>query len=272
MKYLTILLLLLATCSSSDMNGYPDQDVFIFEENFEDVEVGSVTTDTLLTLFPDSSKITGIPSSRVKIENLNEDHGNVLSITYLKGEYSQTDKGKVQFYYSLGDTYQHLYISYNIFFSDGFDFVKGGKLPGLSGGQNNSGGSKPTGFDGWSGRLMWRENGLLVNYMYHFYQPWFTGEDFEWKKIETGVWYNLTYRIEMNTTWSRDGELQAWIDGEEIFNLSNFQFRNTYDFGIDTLFFSTFYGGSNSSWAPGSDGNIKMDDFYISTARPIWLD
>jgi hypothetical protein len=50
-------------------------------------------------------------------------------------------------------------LSYYVRFSENFDFVKGGKLPGLFGGVGNSGGEIPDGTDGFSTRFMWRRNG-----------------------------------------------------------------------------------------------------------------
>ena len=51
---------------------------------------------------------------------------------------------------------------YELFFSENFQFVKGGKLPGLLGGPEPgacSGGGKPQGDDCFSSRLMWRTDG-----------------------------------------------------------------------------------------------------------------
>ena len=47
------------------------------------------------------------------------------------------------------------------------DFVKGGKLPGLFGGEGNTGGGIPTGMDGFSARMMWRGSGRVVQYVYY---------------------------------------------------------------------------------------------------------
>lgn len=57
-------------------------------------------------------------------------------------------------------------LEYSVFFPLGFDFVKGGKLPGLYGGKEGcSGGDAAT--DCWSSRMMWRRGGkgeiYLVN-------------------------------------------------------------------------------------------------------------
>jgi len=47
---------------------------------------------------------------------------------------------------------------YDIMFGDNFDFVRGGKLPGLGGGLSHGSGGTPEEYqDGFSARLMWRE-------------------------------------------------------------------------------------------------------------------
>lgn len=51
-------------------------------------------------------------------------------------------------------------LEYRLRFDEGFDFVKGGKLPGLCGGPDTiTGGDACDGTRGWSVRLMWRRNG-----------------------------------------------------------------------------------------------------------------
>jgi hypothetical protein len=53
-------------------------------------------------------------------------------------------------------------ISYEVAFDSGFDWVKGGKLPGLRGGpdpNNCSGGNQANGTNCFSSRLMWRTDG-----------------------------------------------------------------------------------------------------------------
>jgi len=91
--------------------------------------------------------------------------GPVLQVTYPEGSFSH-DTGGAQFY-SLwnttdGSSFNSMMVSYELAFGEGFDWVKGGKLPGLRGGLNStgcSGGNKATGLDCFSARLMWRKNG-----------------------------------------------------------------------------------------------------------------
>lgn len=52
-------------------------------------------------------------------------------------------------------------VSYELAFDADFDWVKGGKLPGIRGGpslEGCSGGKEPTGTDCFSTRLMWRRD------------------------------------------------------------------------------------------------------------------
>src|ERR1019366_926325 len=95
--------------------------------------------------------------------------GHSLRVKYPKGTFSSG--GGLQ---SLTDfskfplkPQESLYLRYYVRFDPGIDFVKGGKLPGLAGGNGNTGGHKPNGSDGWSARVMWRADGKIVQYVYH---------------------------------------------------------------------------------------------------------
>jgi hypothetical protein len=90
----------------------------------------------------------------------------VLQVTYDAGSYSH-DTGGAQLYSkwnsSNGAPFQSMMVSYDVAFDQGFNWVKGGKLPGLRGGPDNdgcSGGNEPNGSDCFSTRFMWRENGV----------------------------------------------------------------------------------------------------------------
>jgi len=89
--------------------------------------------------------------------------GPVLQVTYVKGGDGSTGSG-TQFYStwnSTGGAFRTVLLTYEVAFSSGFEWVKGGKLPGLRGGQDpNScdGGSKSDGTC-FSTRIMWRKSG-----------------------------------------------------------------------------------------------------------------
>jgi hypothetical protein len=60
--------------------------------------------------------------------------------------------------------------------------------------------------------------------------------------------------------------LQAWFDGQPALDEQAFLFRLAgATYGIDTLYFSTFFGGGDQSWAPASAQIADFDDFIVST-------
>jgi hypothetical protein len=90
----------------------------------------------------------------------------VLRVTYPEGSYSH-DTGGAQLYTlwntTDGSTFNTMMVTYEVAFDAGFDWVKGGKLPGLRGGYLSngcSGGNKSDGTECFSSRIMWRASGL----------------------------------------------------------------------------------------------------------------
>ena len=100
----------------------------------------------------------------------------VLQVQYAAGSFEDTSVGGVQFYAlwnSSGSAFQSMLVSYEVAFDAGFDWVKGGKLPGLRGGpdpDNCSGGKQANGTNCFSSRVMWRTNGAgegeLVSFLW----------------------------------------------------------------------------------------------------------
>lgn len=91
--------------------------------------------------------------------------GPVLQVTYPKGSYSHGTGGTQM--YSLwnttdGSQWNSMIVSYEVAFDSGYDWVKGGKLPGMRGGPDVdgcSGGNASNGQNCFSSRVMWRTNG-----------------------------------------------------------------------------------------------------------------
>jgi hypothetical protein len=168
--------------------------------------------------------------------------------------------------------FDDLYCSYYVRFEPDFGFVKGGKLPGLAGGAGNTGGRKPNGTDGWSARMMWLARGEVVQYVYHVDQPGDYGQNFHWDRggqrfFRPGAWHRVEHRIAINTPGERDGIVQGWFDGALALDRRNVRFRDVNAFAIDLFAFSTFFGGSDETWAPVKDEHVSFDDFVVATAR-----
>lgn len=167
-----------------------------------------------------------------------------------------------------------VYMSYWMRFSDDFDWGgsnEGGKLPGFGSGENCSGGSSCDGTNGFSSRLMWRSGGKAVLYFYHMDKPATYGEDIDLLNpdqsnivFEKGKWYQVAQRVKINTGNNYNGEVDVWINGEKALSLTGYRLVNNGD-KVDNLYFSTFHGGSGSTWAPSNDCHIWYDDIIVST-------
>lgn len=168
------------------------------------------------------------------------------------------------------------YLSYWVKFSNDFDFDgskhSGGKLPGLAGaGGYCSGGQTCNGNNGFSARYMWGKEGRAKLYLYHMDKPTQWGENFWFKDgegediyFQRGQWHNLIQRVKINDGYKSNGEIDIWMDGEQVISLQGIRFV-TNNQGIDALMFSTFHGGNSSDWLPDYEVYSYFDDFVIST-------
>lgn len=202
--------------------------------------------------------------------------GNVLRVTYPAGSASptvtrndQAPSGGTQFYADMGMAPQtSARLSYYVRFSENFDFVKGGKLPGLFGGTGNNGGDIPNGTDGFSTRYMWRRGGQGEIYAY---LP--TSEDHgtsidrgAWN-FRPGVWHHIEQQVTLNQPGRSDGQVRVWFDGVAVAHEGGLNFRSTDSLRLNGLFFSTFFGGGDPSWATPRNVHADFAQFSISPVR-----
>ncbi len=163
-------------------------------------------------------------------------------------------------------------LRYTVRFSKGFDWVKGGKLPGLCGGPANVSGGRPAdGTNGFSSRLMWRKEGRGEAYLYHKNQPERYGDQVPFPKDfrfpeETDL--HVRMRVTMNDPGKGNGVLRVWIrpgEGEEceLIHRTDLEWRSVAHFGIDSLYFETFHGGSDETWAPAKPSHAEFADFVV---------
>lgn len=178
--------------------------------------------------------------------------------------------GGGQFYADLSlPPREALRLSYYIRFSDNFDFVKGGKLPGLFGGTVTSGGNIPDGTNGFSTRFMWRREGAGEVYAYlpssKDYGTSF-GKD-NWR-FQPGVWHHIEQQVTLNQPQSSNGSIQVWLDGRQVLNQNDLLFRTSDRLQIEGIFFSTFFGGNDISWATPQDVYADFAGFSVSSISP----
>jgi hypothetical protein len=186
--------------------------------------------------------------------------------------------GGGQFYGTAeGGSVDHLFLRYYVRFPTGFDFVKGGKLPGLYGGTEVSGGRIPDGTNGLSTRFMWRTGGQGEVYAYMPVRPGEIVSD-EAKRygislgrgswmFEPGRWQCIEQELVLNTPGKADGQVRVWLDGRKVYETDALLFRSVPTLQIEGIFFSTFFGGGDVSWAPSRDLFADFSAFVTSAAR-----
>ncbi len=197
--------------------------------------------------------------------------GTMLRVAYPAGSASKRadgEDGGMQAYLQMSDgPKDELYLQYLVRFQPDFDFVKGGKLPGLYGGTVTGGQTIPDGTDGFSTRYMWRSGGDGEVYAYlptsvdHGTSLgrgcWF---------FPTNQWVAIEQRVKLNTPGASDGEVTVWQNGRQMLHQRGLTYRTTEQLKIDGLFFSTFFGGGDGSWATPVDQYADFAGFAISDA------
>ena len=236
--------------------------------SFKDKLIGPYTEEQINADWNSPKRIMGAPDGRTEIvvDPLDSSR-NVLEVKYPKGRVGQeVDGGGAQWRLRFDKGYYKATAEYEVMFPVGFDFVKGGKLPGLCGGTSPAGGKKSDGTDGFSAQIMWRESGELFQYMYWMERDaekkW--GDNFSCnKKIVPGKWHRLRTEIMMNTLGERDGKVTSWLDGELALEINGAFRALGATFEIDSFNFTTFFGGNTPDWAPSKDEVVYFGDFKI---------
>ncbi len=159
-------------------------------------------------------------------------------------------------------------MSYTLRFSKDFDFVKGGKLPGLCGGPDNVSGGRPAnGTNGFSARLMWRKDGRGEAYVYHKNQKGDYGDSFAFPadfRFPTDAPIKVRIAVTMNSIGGRTGSLRVWVDERLVVECPNMEWRTVDSFGVDGIYFETFHGGGDASWAPTRSCWVEFAEMRVS--------
>lgn len=166
-------------------------------------------------------------------------------------------------------------LRYTLRFSEGFEFVKGGKLPGLCGGPENVSGGRPAdGHNGFSARLMWRRDGRGEAYVYHMDQPERYGHSFPFPdefRFPTGQAVRVRLAVSMNDPGQGNGVLRVWMTLPEsaerlVVERKDLRWRAVDTLGVDSLYFETFHGGNDASWAPKKPCWAEFSDIAVFPA------
>ncbi|KAI8591898.1 hypothetical protein BDZ88DRAFT_410048 [Geranomyces variabilis] len=208
----------------------------------------------------------------------------VMRVLYPASSYNPSGRpiGGTGFYAQPADISAATTVSleYLIYFPKGFNFVKGGKLPGLYGGRESCSGGDPA-TDCFSTRYMFRKNGAGEIYLYvdataqvpdfcsippltvcnGAYGNSIGRGSFTWA---TGKWQSVLQRITLNTPGKNDGRVQVFYNGQSVVDFDQVSWRGEDSVGFIGVEFETFFGGADSSWATPTDQSVYFKGISLS--------
>jgi hypothetical protein len=154
---------------------------------------------------------------------------------------------------------------YRVRFDTGFDWSRGGKMPGLAGATAPTGCVDVTG-TGFTARMMWHENGRLTGYTYALDQNTGCGNSLETGfNFSVGRWYSIKERVKLNTGRNSNGVLQIWVDDRMVVDRSNIPWMiEAPTRRIDLVYIQTFFGGSTLNWAPSRRCSISFAEPFVT--------
>lgn len=164
-------------------------------------------------------------------------------------------------------------LSYDVRFGENFQFVKGGKLHGLSPKVPVSGGQERIPH-GWSARVIFRPEGYAGAYLYdqNPEKKWGVGGKSSEQVFFPGCWHHVDMQVHLNDPGQKNGWSRVFVAGHEVVATEGIAFRA--EEGPDTLIqrflFSTFHGGSTPDCAPvDEEGNFVtiyalFDNFLVT--------
>jgi hypothetical protein len=209
-------------------------------------------------------------------ERTDGDGTHYLRVAYPRGSASPTvtrsarrPVGGAQFYaipvdgHGLGDA---LRLQYRVRFDRNFPWVKGGKLPGLYGGTMISGGRIPDGTNGFSTRYMWRAHGAGEVYAYlpsskNHGTSLGRGDWF----FHAGRWATIEQTVHLNSPGRADGSIEVRVDDQMVQHDAGLVFRTTGLLQIQGVFFSSFFGGDDTSWSASRATHVDFAGFKTAS-------
>jgi hypothetical protein len=247
----------------------------LLRSNFANCSIGPFNKKALKKAFPvrksaflmgNIDKILfslGISSYSSVVES---NTGNILKVRYPANRFGSLPGAQWKVDFEKSDS---VLLSYKLFVPSDFDFVKGGKLPGLAGGKGNMGGEVPTGHDGWSVRFMFKEQGYLCAYLYYPDMPQQYGQkkfltiEGRCFRIPRNQWIEIGLKVSLNSAGQKNGRVECYIDDVLMLKEEGLVFRYVETLFVDHLLFSSFFGGADLSYAPVQNCALYFKDFKV---------
>ncbi|KAF8878949.1 polysaccharide lyase family 14 protein [Infundibulicybe gibba] len=201
------------------------------------------------------------------------------------GGFSFYLSGPAVFKEQLGEATEAV-MSYRMMLQEGWEWRKGGKLPGIFGGVGDSsysctGGTQHERCECFNLRPMWRSESVAELYAYlpltdenesvllavppasksNGNYGISVGQDSFRFDVAVGQWVSMAFRVKLNTTGKYDGEIQLWVDGRSVINVGGVSLCDSADIGrIKGMHFQTFFGGHTEEWASPRDQRAWFAD------------
>ncbi|KAG1808311.1 polysaccharide lyase family 14 protein [Suillus variegatus] len=195
---------------------------------------------------------------------------------------SSKSPGGAEFYASplnLSDA-KNVTMEYSVYFPADFDWVKGGKLPGLYGGHTGCSGGVAA-EDCFSTRLMWRQDWCRRTYAPKSKQTNALCSDPQSVcdaeyglsigrgsfHYGTGNWTTLRQDVVLNTPGKQDGAFALFVNGMRVINRTDIFYRDAPQQkkkSKSKTTSNTFFGGHGDGWATPKQQYTWFKDFAIT--------
>ena len=246
-----------------------------------------MTTTTLSLPLPINKKWNVVWDSGKKNYTSSEDG---ILVTYAKGEFAASGGANFRVVPESIFPCASVALEYKVYFPEGFDFVKGGKLPGIWGGEPGASGGDWNA-NGWSFRVMFREGGQAVAYVYMATdQGKYDGDEkcplvknqgrgFDaiahhtngagidlWRdqglKLVVGRWNSIALKASVNSPGQANGLVELTVNGKtKSFDKIQW-FEKTKK--INGMMFTSWFGGGSEDYAPRKTQKATFKDFVLT--------
>lgn len=263
-------------------------------QDFDTQTLGDWTQTEMIAAFPGTTGymrgMTGSPSGgRTSIV----DGANAISGKALRAAFPKDKLGSssgMHFWPPIGTNLTEAYFGYWVRFDPDIPKVKGGKLPGLTGGTTDKGQPSPCCGrpmalgKGFSSRLMFVGGRKFTNYFYWIDNPrcdqtGCTGTanppSGDGPRLNTivwtpGKWHFVEQHVKLGTAGAANGLFQVWVDGVLMTDIQNTRIIGPgQSFSITKLQMETYLGGKGESWWSPVDTAVYFDTLIVKTSR-IW--
>ncbi|MFH0341681.1 MAG: polysaccharide lyase [Chromatiales bacterium] len=266
----------------------------VFCQDFDDSALGDWNVNDLKSDFPGTSGYIAGPTGarnatpgpgRATIVS----GGNAVSGNSLRHWFPANTTGAKSgtlFRAPIGANLEEAYFGYWVRFDPSIPNLKGGKLPGLTGGTSDGGQTPCCGREmkkgfGFSSRLMfverefgerkfspyfyWMDNPRPPDSSGKIYGGPGKGGVYTWIP---GEWYFIEEHVKLNTpAGAANGLFELWINGAKVTTIANTRIRGPgATFSIGHILFHTYLGGP-SGWASPTDTYNFFDVVVVSRNR-----